>query len=155
MKNNILPLLLPDYLTQLGIAEVKANYPHAVKVASESEIIQSIQAKDANYAYAYVNHKFGSCGTRYNHIVVDCGNGGPLLLDKRNALQLGTGSQMSIFDDVAALRSLAGKGGDQVSPFKQKFIKAKQLKKYAEIVNGKYDDKVDEEAGEERAANEN
>jgi|GEM_PF-2981770 len=144
-------LLLPDYLTQLNAAEIKANYPYDVKVVPEKEIIEKINQKDGQYAYAYVNHRFGSCGTRYNHIIVDCGSGRPLILDKRNAIALGTSSQMSIFDDIATLKQVLGKDGSQVSAFKQKFVKAKQLKKYTEIINGKYDDKEEEESGDETA----
>ncbi|MFN6943599.1 MAG: hypothetical protein ACK4ND_01525 [Cytophagaceae bacterium] len=53
---------------------------------------------------------------------------------------------MNILDDYAKFASLAGKhDGSQVSAFQQKFIKSKQLKKYTEIIHGKYNEKDVEE----------
>lgn len=146
MKNKT--LLLPDFLTKLEEEEIKANYPYPVKVLPENEIIEIIKEKNPSYAYAYVNHKLNSCGTRFNHLIVDCETGALLLFDKRNGVSLGTSKYVNISDDIATIRSIAGKGHEQQSLFKQKFIKAKQLKKYAEIINGKYDNKVEEEEAE-------
>lgn len=137
-------LLISDYLTQLTESEIKDNYPYKIKIAKDEEIIKMIQEKNPDYAYVYINHKTGSCGTRFNHMILDCANNAPLLLDKRNTLSLGTSSQVGIFDDVASLKSLLGKDSSQPSLFKQKYVKAKQLKNYANIIAG-----IDKDADKE------
>lgn len=130
-------LLLPTYLTKVSVDKLKELYPYKVEIVDESKVIEQINNKNSGYAYVYVNHRFASCGTRFNHFVVDCGDNKPLLFDKRNSVSLGIGVQMSVYDDAATIKRLLNNEDGSPALFKQKFIKPKQIKKYVKIIEGK------------------
>ena len=131
-------LLIPYYLTELNIEKIKSIYPYKVEISTESNIVSKIEEKNSNYAYVYINHRWGSCATRFNHFIVDCADNNILLLDKRNSIALGESDKLDKSINTAYEAYIAAETiKDFPNPYSQSLVKEKQLENYVSIIEGK------------------
>ncbi len=117
-------LLIPDYLSDMTLEEMKAVYPYPVQIASEEEILGFIDRKDKNYAYVILNHDSGTCGEKFHQFILDCNTGRPLLFDKKSNINVTDNNIDSYFEDKLQKQKRA----------KARLITPKNLESYLKII---------------------
>lgn len=118
-------LLIPDYLADIPQEEMEANYPYKIKIVSEKEILTALEARDSNYAFVNLMNVEGSCGEKFHHVIIDCGNTEPILLDKKSRLSLTDRHLNNYMEELL----------QEERTRRAQLIRAHNLKDYADLID--------------------